>query len=430
MNKIYFTIGVPGSGKSILGHELKAKNPKTLIIERDIIRRFFGMETKGLLPFEEEKVVTKIEKQLMEIGIRKGYDVVVADTNLRLEWLEILIDKAIELGVEYEIHIIGEGLDEDELRRRNSEREDWDKVSDDVMNLQLEQFRELDRERVQYLRDKHKSVTKPSSGISPEQFKVIKNLIEHYEYETAIQICKGTGIEEGKLITPAWKRLAFSFETTILENEYVQKNAERFGYNIEEAWVYEGILRLSTLKEGYDFRTYILNAQPVFKYLLILLLGAFGDHPLNEFVKDGRAKPIDDVKPELQPLYRFIFTNPKLIDYPEYYKLLIKTKTADLNDEAVSKLEYISGVLGCLRNELAHELTAFTAKLAKEELEESGSSTDDTTLWQDKLLQNIKDLFEMVYNAKHPESNGEIRFDAYDIMNIDILSKIQKSDTP
>lgn len=79
---VYILRGPSGSGKSTWTRAFVKKNPGALVVSRDIIRQAFGMQGKGVLPQDDERLVTKIELDMLRRGVREGRHVVVDNTNL------------------------------------------------------------------------------------------------------------------------------------------------------------------------------------------------------------------------------------------------------------------------------------------------------------------------------------------------------------
>lgn len=92
--------GASGSGKSTYAREMLNTHPNSVIVSRDIIRQQFGLVGKGILPTEQERLVTKIEIDSLRRGIVQVQTVIVDDTNLDPNVVGKLIDECHLYGVE------------------------------------------------------------------------------------------------------------------------------------------------------------------------------------------------------------------------------------------------------------------------------------------------------------------------------------------
>ena len=79
---VYILRGPSASGKSTWTRAFVKKNPGALVVSRDIIRQAFGMQGKGVLPQDDERLVTKIEMDMLRRAVREDRHVVVDNTNL------------------------------------------------------------------------------------------------------------------------------------------------------------------------------------------------------------------------------------------------------------------------------------------------------------------------------------------------------------
>ena len=89
--KLIITLGLPASGKSTYAKTLAEIDPKNIIrVCRDDIRNMLG-------PYwvpSREKEVTMIENSCVDIGLHKGYTVIVDATNFSSmnKWKELVKD--------------------------------------------------------------------------------------------------------------------------------------------------------------------------------------------------------------------------------------------------------------------------------------------------------------------------------------------------
>jgi predicted kinase len=103
--KLIMTKGLPGSGKSTWAKELVNRgvtklNPAYKRINKDELRR---MLDNGVHSKENEKFIVNARNSLVEAALKKGYNVIVDDTNLAPKHEIVLRDYAEVLGAEFEI---------------------------------------------------------------------------------------------------------------------------------------------------------------------------------------------------------------------------------------------------------------------------------------------------------------------------------------
>lgn len=79
---VFILRGPSGAGKSTWTQTFLMAHPGTVVVSRDIIRHAFGMQGKGVLPQEDERLVTKIEMDMLRRAVREDRHVVVDNTNL------------------------------------------------------------------------------------------------------------------------------------------------------------------------------------------------------------------------------------------------------------------------------------------------------------------------------------------------------------
>ena len=102
--KVKVLVGIPASGKSTYAKEfIKGKSDKWIIVNRDNIRDMLG---EYWIP-TREKLVTDIEDDMIQEGLRHGYNIIIDATNINPKTI-----KRIENNVEiikgltgYEIEI-------------------------------------------------------------------------------------------------------------------------------------------------------------------------------------------------------------------------------------------------------------------------------------------------------------------------------------
>ena len=102
--KVRVLVGIPASGKSTYAKEfIKGKSNKWIIVNRDNIRNMLG---EYWIP-TREKLVTDIEDDMIQEGLRHGYNVIIDATNLNPKTIK-RIENNIEIikGLtDYEIEI-------------------------------------------------------------------------------------------------------------------------------------------------------------------------------------------------------------------------------------------------------------------------------------------------------------------------------------
>lgn len=79
---VFILRGPSGCGKSTWTRAFVKKNPGALVVSRDIILHAFGLVGKGVLPQDDERLVTKIELDMLRRAVREDRHVVVDNTNL------------------------------------------------------------------------------------------------------------------------------------------------------------------------------------------------------------------------------------------------------------------------------------------------------------------------------------------------------------
>ena len=78
---VYMMQGLPGSGKSSWARNKMARNPKTLVVCRDDLRR---MVRGGEYVFDPdlEPVIVEMDTAILRICLRYGFDVIMDETNI------------------------------------------------------------------------------------------------------------------------------------------------------------------------------------------------------------------------------------------------------------------------------------------------------------------------------------------------------------
>lgn len=118
---IIITRGYPGSGKTTWALEWIKSQPdaKRARVNRDVLRaEMFGAE--GVLAYEQEQEITKLQREQVVRLVKSGYDVVVDDTNLKAKYARAWADLAVELGVDFDV--LDFKIPADQCKRRDFER--------------------------------------------------------------------------------------------------------------------------------------------------------------------------------------------------------------------------------------------------------------------------------------------------------------------
>lgn len=116
-NKIIILVGLPASGKSTW-----ASKQMLPVVSRDAVRPYFsGSLDKTILSFEQENLVTEIQRGLAKTYLDAGLSVIVDDMNVRSKYVSGWVEFAILNGVDYEFRVFSETLST--LLDRNNSRE-------------------------------------------------------------------------------------------------------------------------------------------------------------------------------------------------------------------------------------------------------------------------------------------------------------------
>ena len=89
--------GISGSGKSTYART----QTDAIIVSRDLIRPMFGVVGKTVLSPEKERLVTRIELDLIREGLYRGQDVIVDNTNLNDQFATRYADLAHTMGATF-----------------------------------------------------------------------------------------------------------------------------------------------------------------------------------------------------------------------------------------------------------------------------------------------------------------------------------------
>ena len=95
--------GISGSGKSTYART----QTDALIVSRDLIRPMFGVVGKTVLSPEKERLVTRIELDLIREALYRGQDVIVDNTNLNGQFATRYADLAHTMGATFSEKLFG-----------------------------------------------------------------------------------------------------------------------------------------------------------------------------------------------------------------------------------------------------------------------------------------------------------------------------------
>ena len=98
---VFILRGPSGCGKSTWTQTFLMAHPGTVVVSRDIIRHAFGMQGKGVLPPGDERLVTKIERDMLRRAVREDRHVVVDNTNLDDRRASTYATEAHLMGVDF-----------------------------------------------------------------------------------------------------------------------------------------------------------------------------------------------------------------------------------------------------------------------------------------------------------------------------------------
>lgn len=96
---VYYTVGLPGSGKTTWAYEMqeslaKRGNSEVVLVSLDDIRRMYNV------PFniDTEFLARRAWIATIQAALSLNWDVIIHDTNLNPKWVRIIIEKAHEYG--------------------------------------------------------------------------------------------------------------------------------------------------------------------------------------------------------------------------------------------------------------------------------------------------------------------------------------------
>jgi len=113
--------GLPACGKTTYAKEYIEKNPNTMRVNRDSLRKmlFFSEFTP-----KREKTVVSLGKEFVRLIAGNGYDVMIDDTNLNPEIEEMWKEIGESLKMEVEVYMVEEAISLERLIIRDARRDE------------------------------------------------------------------------------------------------------------------------------------------------------------------------------------------------------------------------------------------------------------------------------------------------------------------
>lgn len=136
MNKITVCCGIPCSGKSTWSKEEVRKNPNTIRINRDELRI---MTTNYVFSQENEQLVISMRDHLLSKALKQGRDIIIDDCNTNRRNFEDICNIARSLNIDCVVMEKPFYIELDEAISRNSKREGFAKIPDDVIKKMWKQ---------------------------------------------------------------------------------------------------------------------------------------------------------------------------------------------------------------------------------------------------------------------------------------------------
>lgn len=128
--------GIPASGKSTYAKQYVKDNPEWVRVSRDDIRRMLYVEPDH--SWEQEKVVTELEKQAVESALKAGKSVIVDAMNLRSKYVREWMKVAERLGVA--LYSADFPITLDEAIERDAAREGVERVGSEFITSTFNKF--------------------------------------------------------------------------------------------------------------------------------------------------------------------------------------------------------------------------------------------------------------------------------------------------
>lgn len=134
MPRAILTVGIAGSGKTTWSNKVVANNSDWININRDSLR-----ESQGFPPIgdaQQEKLVTKLQRGLVEVAGLEGFNVIISDTNLNKDVRNGMVRYLHKQGFDVEFKIFD--VPYDVCVERNNARPN--PVPEKVMKKQHDRF--------------------------------------------------------------------------------------------------------------------------------------------------------------------------------------------------------------------------------------------------------------------------------------------------
>lgn len=162
--KVIINVGVSGSGKSTWTAEYQKKNPKTLRINRDDIRKLLRSSLDGYydsyLLNTIEKIINALEEDIFVQAFMGRFDVIIDNTNLKEKYINRWLDlvDAYNEGEDEKIEVFFKIFPENNvetLKKRVNVRDapdGWDKLK--YIEAQVVSLENITK----FLNDHHKEI--------------------------------------------------------------------------------------------------------------------------------------------------------------------------------------------------------------------------------------------------------------------------------
>jgi len=165
--KILLLCGIPGSGKTTWKLKFLHENEGWVSVCRDDFK--YGLRNVGWLDAKGESFVTELVEQTIIRAIKNKYNVIVDQTNVNLERLNILVSFCEKLAdVEFKLFPISfeSALERDSNRERKVGKEVMEKMYKNYLNLFNSNFDFSERKKKPYIAENIEYNTNPFSSLS------------------------------------------------------------------------------------------------------------------------------------------------------------------------------------------------------------------------------------------------------------------------
>jgi len=155
--QVIINVGVSGSGKTTWSTDYIKKNPNTLRINRDDIRKTLVGDLTGYYKRKDlisiENLVTEIEQTLLEKTLYYDNNVIIDNTHLQVKYINKIVSTLdyINKTIEVKFKIFDEA-DSSVLKERVANRDDLDLVNDTTyIDKQIKQLNPI----IQYIKENY-----------------------------------------------------------------------------------------------------------------------------------------------------------------------------------------------------------------------------------------------------------------------------------